>query len=85
MPRRSNWWLTGIGVFTALLFGTLSFFSYKTYTFRADNYYLISTLVYGGVAAFSIVAVIAGWRNALPGQRRESAAEDRADSSLHQE
>lgn len=67
--RNRNLWLTGIGGFTALLFGTLSFINYRTYTFRQDNYYLAGMVVFGAIAAVSVYAVINGWRNALPGQR----------------
>lgn len=69
---RNNLWLTGIGGFTALIFGFLAFFNYVTYTYRGENYYLAGMVVYGTIALLSIYAVINGWRNALPGQRGET-------------
>ena len=73
MPRKHNWWLTGIGVFTATLFGVQALIAYRALTFRQDNYYLVSTIVYGALTLFSIFAVIQGWRNVLPGQRADGA------------
>ena len=70
MTRKSKGWLTGVGIFTALLFGTLAYISYRAYVVRGENYYLASVAVYGGVAIFSVGAVIAGWFTRLPGQRR---------------
>ena len=72
---RNNLWLTGIGGFTALIFGFLAVFNYITYTYRGENYYLAGMLVYGTIALLSIFAVINGWRNALPGQRDEAGDE----------
>jgi hypothetical protein len=48
----------------------LAYVSYRAYTVRGEGYYMASVLVYGGVALFSVVAVVNGWRNRLPGQRR---------------
>lgn len=80
--RNRNLWLTGIGGFTAVLFGFLAFFNYRTYLFRQDNYYLAGVVVFGAMAAFSVYAVIGGWRNALPGQRRaEDDAPDRDEQA----
>ncbi len=70
MTQKINWWLSGVGFFTALIFGVLAYVSYRAYVLRGEGYYLASVLVYGGVALFSVVAVINGWRNRLPGQRR---------------
>lgn len=70
MNRRNKGWLTGVGIFTALLFGTLAYISYRAYLVRGEGYYLASVAVYGGVALFSLGAVISGWLNRLPGQRR---------------
>ncbi len=73
LPRKHNWWLTGIGCFTTVLFAVQALFAYQAFTIRQDNYYLVSLLVFGGLTLFSIVAVIQGWRNVLPGQRRADA------------
>lgn len=73
MPRKHNWWLTGIGMFTTILFGVQAFIAFQARTFRGDNYYLISTIVYGALTVFSIFAVIQGWRNVLPGQQPPAA------------
>ena len=70
MTQKINWWLSGVGFFTALIFGVLAYVSYQAYVLRDEGYYLASVFVYGGVALFSVVAVINGWRNRLPGQRR---------------
>ena len=70
MTQKINWWLSGVGFFTALIFGVLAYVSYRAYVLRGEGYYLASVLVYGGVALFSVVAVINGWRNRLPGQQR---------------
>ena len=67
--RNRNLWLTGIGGFTALIFGFLAFVNYQFYTFQRDLYYLAGMVVFGAIAALSVYAVINGWRNALPGQR----------------
>jgi hypothetical protein len=77
MSRRTNWWLTGIGTLTAIMFGSLSWFNWIGYTIRHDNYYIAGMIVFGAIAVLSIYAVINGWRNALPGQTRESADEPR--------
>lgn len=71
MARKNKGWLTGVGIFTALLFGTLAYISYRAYVVRGEGYYLASVAVYGGVALFSVVAVVSGWLNRLPGQRRQ--------------
>jgi hypothetical protein len=76
---RNNLWLTGVGGFTALIFGFLAVFNYITYTYRGEGYYLAGMLVYGTIALLSIYAVINGWRNALPGQRREAGDETNDD------
>ena len=77
MTRKNKGWLTGVGIFTALLFGTLAYVSYRAYMVRDEGYYLASVAVYGGVALFSLFAVVSGWLNRLPGQQRqqESPAE----------
>lgn len=67
---RNNLWLTGIGGFTAVFFGFLAFVNYTAYGYRQDVYYLAGTIVFGTIAALSLYAVINGWRNSLPGQRR---------------
>lgn len=66
-PKKNNLWLTGIGGFTALLFGFLAYFNYRVWLFRQETYYLIGMAVFGAIAAFSLYAVIAGWRRKLPG------------------
>lgn len=71
MNRKNKGWLTGVGIFTALLFGTLAYISYRAYGMRGEGYYLASVAVYGGVALFSLFAVVSGWFNRLPGQRRQ--------------
>lgn len=78
---RRNLWLTGIGGFTALLFGSLAYFNYVIYTYRHERYYLAGILVFGTIALLSIYAVINGWRNALPGQTddEEPGADETAD------
>ena len=78
MPRTHNWWLTGIGCFTTILFGVQALIAYRALEFRQDNYYLVSMIVFGALTLFSIFAVIQGWRNVLPGQRAQGAeqAED---------
>lgn len=67
-PKRNNLWLTGVGGFTALLFGFLAYFNYRIWTFRQESYYLAGMLVFGTIAALSVYAVIASWRRVLPGQ-----------------
>lgn len=74
MPRKHNWWLTGIGLFTAILFGTQAFIAYRALTFRGDNYYLVSLIVFGALTLFSLFGVVQGWRNVLPGQGRAEPA-----------
>jgi hypothetical protein len=64
--RRRNLWLTGIGGFTALLFGFLAYFNYRVYTFRHENYYLAGMVVFGTIAVLSIYAVVNGWRREPP-------------------
>jgi hypothetical protein len=81
MSRRSNWWLTGIGTFTAVMFGFLAYFNWRIYTFRHEVYYIAGMLVFGAIAVLSIYAVINSWRNALPGQAREPADEPRGPGS----
>lgn len=68
-PKKNNLWLTGIGGFTALLFGFLAYFNYRVWLFRQEGYYLVGMIVFGGIAALSLYAVIAGWRRKLPGQQ----------------
>lgn len=68
-PKKNNLWLTGIGGFTALLFGFLAYFNYRVWLFRQESYYVVGMIVFGGIAAFSLYAVIAGWRRKLPGQQ----------------
>lgn len=75
---RNNLWLTGIGAFTALLFGFLAYFNWRIYAYRQENYYLAGMLVFGMIAVLSVYAVINGWRNALPGQSR--GADELAES-----
>lgn len=79
MAGKRNWWLTGIFGFAGTIFGLLAFISYRAYVVRDDNYYLISALVYGGVALTSLVAVVAGWTNRLPGQRRAAPPAEATD------
>lgn len=74
---RNTAWLTGIGAFTALLFGTLAYINYRAYVFRQENYYLAGVFVFGTIAVLSIYAVVNGWRQALSGQRRDG--DDEAD------
>lgn len=80
---RNNLWLTGIGTFTALLFGFLAFFNYLMYDYRRETYYLVGMVVFGAIALFSIVAVINSWRRKLPGpaftDEHEQASETAAD------
>jgi hypothetical protein len=40
---------------------------------------MVSVIVYGGVALFSLVAVIGGWGNWLPGMRRQEPPAEAAD------
>ena len=70
MAGKNKGWLTGVGIFTAILFGTLAYVSYRAYGVRGEGYYLASVAVYGGVALFSLFAVVTGVLNRLPGQRR---------------
>jgi hypothetical protein len=74
MPRKHNWWLTGIGCFTAILFGVQALIAYHALEFRQDNYYLVSMIVFGALTLFSLFGVIQGWRNVLPGQRTQGPA-----------
>jgi hypothetical protein len=71
MPRKHNWWLTGIGCFTAVLFAVQALIAYQALEFRQDNYYLVSMIVFGALTFFSLFAVVQGWRNSLPGQRAQ--------------
>jgi hypothetical protein len=71
MTRKRNWWLTGIFGFAGVIFGLQAFFSYRAYDIRGDGYYLVSVVVYGGVALVSVAAVIGGWANLLPGMRQQ--------------
>ena len=64
--RRRNLWLTGIGGFTALLFGFLAYINYQAYVFRHERYYLAGILVFGMIAVLSIYAVVNGWRRGPP-------------------
>ncbi len=66
---RNNLWLTGVGGFTALLFGFLAYFNYVAYSQRGETYYLAGMFVYGTIAVLSIYAVVNAWVNGLPGQR----------------
>ena len=79
MTRKRNWWLTGIFGFAGLIFGTLAFVSFRAYQFRGEGYYMASVIVYGGVALFSLVAVIGGWGNWLPGMRRQEVPTEASD------
>ncbi len=73
LPTKHNWWLVGISAFTTILFGIQALIAYQALMIRQDTYYLISMIVFGALTIFSIVAVIQGWRNALPGMRRAAA------------
>lgn len=79
MTRKRNWWLTGIFGFAGTIFGLLAFISYRAFMFRGEGYYLVSVVVYGGVALFSLVAVIGGWGNWLPGMRRQQPPAETGD------
>jgi hypothetical protein len=81
MTRKRNWWLTGIFGFAGLIFGTLAYFSFRAFQFRGDGYYMASTLVYGGVALFSAIAVVGGWGNWLPGMRRQEAPAEASEGN----
>ena len=70
---RNTLWLTGVGTFTAVLFGFLGYFNYLAYRSRGENYYLVGVLVFGGIAVLSIYAVINGWLRGTPGSRRYDA------------
>ena len=73
---RHNLWLTGVGTFTAVLFGFLAYFNYLAYTSRGENYYLAGTVVFGAIAVLSISAVVNGWLRGLPGQARYDAYDE---------
>ncbi len=75
LPRKHNWWLTGITAFTTVLFGIQAIIAYQALSMRHDNYYLVSLIVFSGLTLFSIVAAVQGWRNALPGQQQAQAEE----------
>ncbi len=80
MPRKHNWWLMGISVFTALLFGVQALIAYRAFVFRQDNYYLVSLFIFGALALFSVFTVIQGWRNMLPGQNREERPQPESET-----
>ena len=65
--------------FIGTIFGLLAFISYRAFMFRGEGYYLVSVVVYGGVALFSLVAVIGGWGNWLPGMRRQEPPAEASD------
>ena len=67
---RNILWLTGVGTFTAVLFGFLGYFNYLAYRSRGENYYLVGVLVFGGIALLSVYAIINGWLRGTPGSRR---------------
>ncbi len=75
LPRKHNWWLTGITAFTTVLFGIQAILAYQGLSLRHDNYYLVSLIIFGGLTLFSIVAAVQGWRNALPGQKQTPVEE----------
>ena len=70
---RNTLWLTGVGTFTAVLFGFLGYFNYLAYRSRGESYYLVGVLVFGGIAVLSIYAVVNGWLRGTPGSRRYDA------------
>lgn len=83
LPRRHNWWLVGISSFTTILFAVQAFIAYQALAIRQDNYYLISIIVFAGLTIFSLFAVIQGWRNALPGQRRLNDIPEAEETPRH--
>ncbi len=83
LPRKHNWWLVGISSFTTVLFSIQALFAYQALTIRQDSYYLVSLIVFAGLTIFSLVAVIQGWRNALPGQRRAGDTPETEETPQH--
>jgi hypothetical protein len=84
LPRKHNWWLVGISTFTAVLFAVQAVIAYQALTIRQDGYYLVSLVVFAGLTIFSIFAVIQGWRNALPGQRRTAETAETEEPTQHE-
>ena len=73
---RNTLWLTGVGTFTAVLFGFLAYFNYLAYNSRGENYYLAGMVVFGTIALLSIYAVINGWLRGTPGSAQHDAYDE---------